>query len=70
VIEAQRNPDFRYILNRAAINLPDGMPMTWVGRLQGFQRMDRVFGPDLVTTLCRLLVDRSFRISSMVASPA
>jgi N-acetylglucosaminyldiphosphoundecaprenol N-acetyl-beta-D-mannosaminyltransferase len=61
VMEAQNDPEFLHILNHAAINLPDGMPMTWVGRLQGFQQMDRVFGPDFMAAICRLSVERGYR---------
>jgi len=61
VMEAQKDPGLRSILNEAAINLPDGMPMTWVGRLQGFRFMDRVFGPDFMTAMCRLSVERGYR---------
>jgi len=61
VMEAQKDLGFRRILNGAAMNLPDGMPMTWVGRLRGFRNMDRVFGPDFVTAVCRLSVERGFR---------
>lgn len=61
VMEAQRDPELRRILNEACLNAPDGMPMTWVGRLQGFRRMDRVFGPDFMAALCELSVQRGFR---------
>lgn len=61
VMEAQKDPALAQILNQAAINLPDGMPMTWVGRLQGFRRMDRVFGPDFMIAMCRLSVERGWR---------
>jgi len=61
VMEAQKDPGFRRILNGAAMNLPDGMPMTWVGRLLGFRHIDRVFGPDFVTAVCRLSVERGLR---------
>ena len=61
VMEAQHDPDFLHIVTHAAINLPDGMPMTWVGRLQGFQLMDRVFGPDFMIAICRLSVERGYR---------
>ena len=53
---------FCRILNQAVINTPDGMPLTWMGRLQGFQEMDRVYGPDFMTAMCRLSVDRHYRI--------
>jgi N-acetylglucosaminyldiphosphoundecaprenol N-acetyl-beta-D-mannosaminyltransferase len=61
VMEARADPAFRLILNRAAINAPDGMPMTWVGRLQGFRSMDRVFGPDFMAAMCRLSAERGYR---------
>jgi len=52
VMEAQQDPEFRAILNRAFLNTPDGMPTVWVGRCQGFQHMDRVYGPDLMQAVC------------------
>jgi N-acetylglucosaminyldiphosphoundecaprenol N-acetyl-beta-D-mannosaminyltransferase len=61
VMEAQRDPELLRAFNRAAISLPDGMPMTWIGRLQGFERMDRVFGPDFMAAMCRLSVERGYR---------
>lgn len=61
IMEARADDDFRHILNRAALNAPDGMPMTWVGRMQGFRGMDRVFGPDFMDSMCRLSVQRGYR---------
>jgi N-acetylglucosaminyldiphosphoundecaprenol N-acetyl-beta-D-mannosaminyltransferase len=53
VMEAQRDPEFRNILNRAMLVTPDGMPTVWVGRMQGNSTMKRVFGPDLMLEVCR-----------------
>ncbi len=61
VMEAQADSELRQILNHACINTPDGMPMSWIGHLQGFQEMDRVFGPDFMTAMCRLSVERGYR---------
>lgn len=61
VMEAQTDSEFRQILNRAFLNTPDGMPMSWVGRLQGFDKIDRVFGPDFMASLCELSVQRNYR---------
>lgn len=61
VMESRRDAGLLSILNHAAINLPDGMPMTWVGRLQGFHHMDRVFGPDFMTEMCRLSIENGYR---------
>ncbi len=52
VMEAQRDPQFRNILNRALLVTPDGTPTVWVGRLQGHSQMGRVFGPDLMIEIC------------------
>ena len=54
VSEAQADPAFRQILNRAFLNTPDGMPMVWMGRLQGFRDMRRVYGPDLMLRICAM----------------
>src|SRR5690242_860292 len=48
VMEAQSDSRFRRYLNQSFMNVPDGMPMVWVGRLQGHRRMRRVYGPDLM----------------------
>jgi N-acetylglucosaminyldiphosphoundecaprenol N-acetyl-beta-D-mannosaminyltransferase len=61
VMEAQSDTQLRDILNHAFMNVPDGMPMSWVGWLQGFRKMDRVFGPDFMASLCRLSVERHYR---------
>jgi N-acetylglucosaminyldiphosphoundecaprenol N-acetyl-beta-D-mannosaminyltransferase len=60
-MEAHRDPELRHALNHALMNVPDGMPMSWVGHFQGFQNMDRVFGPDLMMAMCRLSVERGYR---------
>src|SRR3974390_758174 len=51
VSEAQQDSEFRGILNSALLNTPDGMPMVWMGRLQGFREIGRVYGPDLMLRL-------------------
>lgn len=61
VMEAQREPSFRRILNYSMMNLPDGMPLVWVGKLQGVRDIDRVFGPDFMAEICRLSVIRGYR---------
>jgi N-acetylglucosaminyldiphosphoundecaprenol N-acetyl-beta-D-mannosaminyltransferase len=36
---------------QAALVLPDGMPLVWLGRLLGFTAIDRVYGPDLMESV-------------------
>jgi len=52
VMEAQDDPAFKNILNRAFLCTPDGMPMVWAGRLGGHREMSRVYGPDLLRDVC------------------
>jgi N-acetylglucosaminyldiphosphoundecaprenol N-acetyl-beta-D-mannosaminyltransferase len=52
VMEAQDDADFRAILNNALLTTPDGMPMVWMGKLQGQESIARVYGPDLMLNLC------------------
>jgi N-acetylglucosaminyldiphosphoundecaprenol N-acetyl-beta-D-mannosaminyltransferase len=54
ISEAQSDKEFRQILNGAFLCTPDGMPLVWVGRLQGQQHMDRVYGPDLMLAVLQL----------------
>jgi N-acetylglucosaminyldiphosphoundecaprenol N-acetyl-beta-D-mannosaminyltransferase len=61
VMEAQSDRQFRRILNASFITTPDGMPMVWVGRLQGHRGMRRVYGPDYMIELCRLSVERRYK---------
>jgi N-acetylglucosaminyldiphosphoundecaprenol N-acetyl-beta-D-mannosaminyltransferase len=51
-MEANRDPEFRRILDAALLVLPDGMPTVWVGRSQKHREMKRVFGPDFMSELC------------------
>jgi len=53
VSECQNDPELRRIHNESFLSTPDGMPLTWMGRLQGFgpDQMDRVYGPDLMLRL-------------------
>jgi N-acetylglucosaminyldiphosphoundecaprenol N-acetyl-beta-D-mannosaminyltransferase len=61
VMEAQRDPTLRDILNRAILVTPDGMPMVWMGKLQKHPTIQRVYGPDLMLNLCQHSVAEEFR---------
>src|SRR5580704_7852253 len=60
VMEAQKDDKLRSILNQSFLNTPDGMPMVWLGRFSGEQKMDRVYGPDLMLVVCELAVKRGY----------
>jgi N-acetylglucosaminyldiphosphoundecaprenol N-acetyl-beta-D-mannosaminyltransferase len=51
---ARRDPVLAEALNRGDLNLPDGTPLTWIGRRIGFTHMRRrVYGPDLMLATVR-----------------
>lgn len=52
ISNARRNPTHRQTLNRAFLATPDGMPLVWLGRLAGHKTVSRVYGPDLMESVC------------------
>jgi N-acetylglucosaminyldiphosphoundecaprenol N-acetyl-beta-D-mannosaminyltransferase len=53
VMECQKRPELRQIVNQGGLAVPDGMPLVWLGQLKGFPHVDRVYGPDLMLALCQ-----------------
>ncbi|MFZ0419894.1 MAG: WecB/TagA/CpsF family glycosyltransferase [Candidatus Sulfotelmatobacter sp.] len=54
VSEARENSHFRHVLDSADLVVADGMPLVWLGRWQGHDKMKRrVYGPELMETFCR-----------------
>jgi N-acetylglucosaminyldiphosphoundecaprenol N-acetyl-beta-D-mannosaminyltransferase len=51
ILQCHDRPELAAIANAASLALPDGMPLVWMGRLQGC-RVERVYGPDLMLALC------------------
>jgi N-acetylglucosaminyldiphosphoundecaprenol N-acetyl-beta-D-mannosaminyltransferase len=52
IMEADRDPAFKDILNNAGLRLPDGMPLVWLSHRAGNHQTQRVRGADLVDALC------------------
>ena len=51
LVLAQKDQQFRKTLQSFYLNLPDGQPTVWVGRLKGAKLMQRCYGPDFFTAL-------------------
>jgi N-acetylglucosaminyldiphosphoundecaprenol N-acetyl-beta-D-mannosaminyltransferase len=60
VMEARRDEGLRRILNGAALAVPDGVPLVWIGKLKG-HRVRRVYGPDLTLRLCARAAELGWR---------
>jgi N-acetylglucosaminyldiphosphoundecaprenol N-acetyl-beta-D-mannosaminyltransferase len=51
---SREDAEFGNILGHAGLVVPDGMPLVWLGRWQGFKHMKRrVYGPELMETFCK-----------------
>jgi N-acetylglucosaminyldiphosphoundecaprenol N-acetyl-beta-D-mannosaminyltransferase len=51
VMESQRDPAMKAIVNNAGLRTPDGMPLVWLSRKAGHDHVSRVYGPDLMLKL-------------------
>jgi N-acetylglucosaminyldiphosphoundecaprenol N-acetyl-beta-D-mannosaminyltransferase len=46
MVISRKDMKFRNVLKSCYLNLPDGMPGVWVGRIKGAKMMERCYGPD------------------------
>ena len=53
LVNTKRDKGFKKMLEKFYINLPDGMPGVWIGRLKGAKRIDRCYGPDFFELMMR-----------------
>ncbi len=58
---ARRDPSFLRVLERADLNLPDGMGVVWACRQMGFALEERVYGPDFMMMVCSWGIGRNLR---------
>jgi N-acetylglucosaminyldiphosphoundecaprenol N-acetyl-beta-D-mannosaminyltransferase len=52
IMEALHSGSFRRVLQAADLVVPDGFPLVWLGRRQGFALPRRVYGPELMALFC------------------
>jgi len=53
VVESQHDEELKKIHNQSFLSTPDGMPMVWLGKWNGFSHMDRVYGPELMLNIMK-----------------
>ena len=53
LITAKQNVEFGNVLRSFYLNLPDGMPSVWIGKLKGRKTMERCYGPDFFLEVIR-----------------
>ena len=58
---AQRDKEFKKILDNSSINTMDGMPIVWLARARGFKKAQRISGPDLFLQICKASAGFGYR---------
>jgi N-acetylglucosaminyldiphosphoundecaprenol N-acetyl-beta-D-mannosaminyltransferase len=48
ILESLKQPEVALAYSKSILNVPDGAPTVWVGRLRGLKQMDHVTGPALM----------------------
>lgn len=61
ISESRLDPEFRTILGRAGMVVPDGMPLVWLGKFRGHRMRRRVYGPELMLEFCAATDARGLR---------
>lgn len=59
-VTAYRDEKYREVQNHAALNLPDGKPLSVVQRKNGYQNAARVSGPDLMPEIFRVSEEKGY----------
>lgn len=59
-VMAKENPQYRAIQNGSFMTLPDGKPLSMVGKKRGFASMDRVTGPEYMEKMLELSIENGF----------
>jgi len=60
LLHARADEWLNAVYNAAGLTVPDGMPLVWAGRKAGFERMDRVAGPDLLERVMAEAAERGW----------
>lgn len=61
VMDCYHDPSLKPIFNNSGLTTPDGMPVVWLLRLYGHKEVDRVYGPDLMRTVCQRSTEANYR---------
>lgn len=67
LVDANRDPAYRDIVNAAGMVTPDGMPVAWLARSKGFPQVRRTYGPDLMCAMCAVPGIKHFLLGSTPA---
>jgi N-acetylglucosaminyldiphosphoundecaprenol N-acetyl-beta-D-mannosaminyltransferase len=69
VMMARESPEFRTVLQRATLAIPDGIGIIWAARILGTPLRERVAGVDTVVQFARIAARNGLRIFLLGAAP-
>jgi len=61
IIEMQKDEELRNINNLAGLITPDGMPEVWLGKLKGFQNIEKVYAPEIMESCFEVSVAKRYK---------
>ena len=61
VMECKKNENILASVNSADLATPDGMAVVWLGRMQGYKNIKRVYGPELMQKICGISAEKGYR---------
>ena len=61
VVTAYENPEYRKVQNGGIMAIPDGGPLSFLGRKRGFPNMGRTTGPSLMDEIFKISLERGYR---------
>jgi len=54
IMDCYEDKTLQAIFNRSGLTTPDGMAVVWILRFRGYKTVSRVYGPDLLLSMCEL----------------
>ena len=60
-VMAYDNKDYLNVQNSSLLSIPDGGPLSSVGRKRGFSEMQRTTGPDFLDEILKISVEKKYR---------
>ena len=61
IMECRRDARVLASVNSADLATPDGMPTVWIGKMLGYKNIKRVYGPDLMETICGISKKKGYK---------
>ena len=62
IMTAQRDAEFRQVLARSALNIPDGVFLLWAARRKGHRLRERVTGSDTLPMFAEVAARKGYRV--------